>query len=47
LISTSDRIAPGYALVISKSGNQLIEVGGVKPLKVEDLTAILKVGLQG
>jgi hypothetical protein len=45
LISTSDRIAPGYALVISKSENQVIEVGGVKPLKVEDLTSILKAAL--
>jgi hypothetical protein len=48
LISTSNRIAPGFALVISKSGNQMIEVGGVKPLKVDDLTSILKAaGLKG
>jgi hypothetical protein len=48
LISTSNRISPGFALIISKNGNQLLEVGGVKPLKVEDLIPILKAaGLKG
>lgn len=46
LISTSDRIAPGFALVISKTGSQMIEVGGVKPMKVGDLAVILKAAMK-
>jgi hypothetical protein len=46
LISTNSRIAPGFALIISKDGTRLIEVGGVQPLKLDDLKAILSMAIK-
>ena len=43
VISTSDRVAPGYALIITDSGAKAIQVGGSQPIKGEDLKALLDV----
>lgn len=43
VISTSDRVAPGYALVVSDSGVKTIQVGGAQPLKGEDLKELIDV----
>lgn len=43
VISTSNRVAPGYALIISDNGVKTIQVGGSQPLKGDDLKGLLDV----
>jgi hypothetical protein len=43
VISTSPRVAPGYALVISTEGVKTIQIGGVQPISSEDLKGLMDV----
>jgi hypothetical protein len=43
IISTSPRVAPGYALVISNDGVKTIQVGGAQPISAEDLKGLMDV----
>ena len=43
VISTSPRVAPGYALIISSDGVKTVQIGGAQPITGEDFKGLIDI----